>query len=77
MSDLMMNGLNLMLLGMGTVFVFLTLLVIGTFSMSRLVMMMPGAAEPDAQSSGRAPAREDLVEVAAVAAAVRAVHGRP
>ena len=31
MSNLMMNGLELMLLGMGTVFVFLTVLVIGHF----------------------------------------------
>ncbi|MDB2449060.1 OadG family protein [bacterium] len=75
MSNLMMNGFELMLLGMGTVFVFLTLLVIGTLAMSRLVMLAPGTPEPDSKRAGRGN-RDDLSEVAAVAAAVKAVHGR-
>ncbi|PTY37151.1 hypothetical protein BGP77_07735 [Saccharospirillum sp. MSK14-1] len=75
MSNLMMNGLELMLLGMGTVFVFLTVLVIGTFVMSRLIMLAPGNPEPESKRAGRS-GRDDLSEVAAVAAAVKAVHGR-
>lgn len=75
MSDLMMNGFELLLLGMGTVFVFLTVLVIGTTAMSRLIMLTPGNAEPEPKRSNRA-SRDDLSEIAAVAAAVKAVHGR-
>ncbi|WP_108126809.1 OadG family protein [Saccharospirillum mangrovi] len=75
MSDLMMSGFELMLLGMGTVFVFLTVLVIGTSAMSRLIMLVPGTPEPEPKRSNRAN-RDDLSEVAAVAAAVKAVHGR-
>ena len=36
-ADLLQQGLNLMLFGMGTVFVFLALLVIGTTLMSSIV----------------------------------------
>lgn len=76
MSELMQDGLQLMLLGMGTVFVFLTVLVIGTTIMSRIVMRMPDVPESDTHRRGRSSSRDDLAEVAAVAAAVRAVHGR-
>jgi len=75
MTNLMMNGLELMLLGMGTVFVFLTGLVIGTLVMARLIMLAPGTPEPEPKRVGR-NGRDDLSEVAAVAAAVKAVHGR-
>lgn len=37
-SDLLGEGVQLMLAGMGAVFVFLTLLVLGTMLMSRLVL---------------------------------------
>lgn len=75
MSELIREGVNLMMMGMGTVFVFLTLLVIGTSIMSRIIMHMPGSSEPEgaSASNGRA-AREDLAEVAAVAAAVKKYH---
>lgn len=75
MSDLMLDGLELMLLGMGTVFVFLTLLVIGTTIMSRIVMRMPDAPDPEPKRRARSSDKDDLAEVAAVAAAVKAVHG--
>lgn len=76
MSQLMQDGLQLMLTGMGTVFVFLTLLVIGTSIMSRIVMRMPDAPEPDSKRKARPSSKDDLAEVAAVAAAVKAVHSR-
>ena len=38
-SDLLTAGFNLMLTGMGTVFSFLTLLVLATLAMSRLVAL--------------------------------------
>lgn len=74
MSELMLGGLNLMLLGMGTVFVFLTILVIGTTIMSRLIMRWHDAPEPEPKRGGRPKPKDDLSEVAAVAAAVKAVH---
>ena len=42
LPDLLVVGLELMLLGMGTVFVFLTLLVAATRTMSRLVRLLEG-----------------------------------
>lgn len=66
-GELFNDGLMLMLVGMGTVFAFLTLLVAATSLMSRLVgrfATVPAAATP--VDSGVDPA----AEVAAVAAAV-------
>ncbi len=60
-NDLIGEGLTLMLAGMGTVFVFLTTLVIVTTVMSRLIKRF----EPSAVS---ADATDD--EVAAISAAV-------
>ena len=67
MSSLLTSGLELMLVGMGTVFFFLTVLVGATTLMSRLVARI---APPIAS------AREDDVteeEVAAITAAI-ALH---
>ncbi|MCZ6502719.1 MAG: OadG family transporter subunit [Gammaproteobacteria bacterium] len=50
MSDLMSQGLNLALYGMGTVFFFLTLLVVATMLMSRLVPV--AEIEPSAGQEG-------------------------
>jgi len=52
-----------MLVGMGTVFVFLSLLVFCTVAMSRLVLAWQGVPEP-------APAADDAEVTAAIAAAV-------
>ena len=60
-DELMNEGLALMLAGMGTVFVFLTTLVIAMTLMSRLV----GKAATAAQTTG---ATDD--EIAAIAAAI-------
>lgn len=76
MSDLLQEGLNLMLMGMGTVFVFLTVLVIGTTLMSRLVGLTTSQSEIDSKARSQSIAREDLTELAAVAAAVKVIHER-
>lgn len=76
MSDLLREGLTLLMMGMGTVFVFLTVLVIGTTIMSRVVNRFFGLPEPEPTRKRRSPSAEDLSELAAVAAAVKAVHGR-
>jgi oxaloacetate decarboxylase gamma subunit len=60
-NDLINEGLTLMLAGMGTVFVFLTILVIVTTAMSRLIMRFSPAA-------GSTDPTDD--EVAAISAAV-------
>jgi oxaloacetate decarboxylase gamma subunit len=76
MSELLSEGLMLMLMGMGTVFVFLTVLVIGTTIMSRVITRFFGLPEPEPKRKKRTSSAEDLSELAAVAAAVKAVHGR-
>jgi len=65
-SDLLIQGMELMLVGMGTVFVFLTVLVAATKIMSRVVrpfVVVPGAQKASPE------------EVAVVAAAI-AQHRR-
>jgi oxaloacetate decarboxylase gamma subunit len=59
-DELLSQGIELMLAGMGVVFVFLTLLVAATTLMSRIVMRL--------QSPGMSPASED--EIAAITAAI-------
>ena len=60
-NELLQEGLVLMLAGMGTVFVFLTVLVIAMSVMSRFVMSLSSRTQPV----------EGDEEVAAVAAAIR------
>ena len=48
------QGVELMMYGMGTVFVFLVVLIFVTFFMSKIVQSMPEAASP--QVSAPAPA---------------------
>lgn len=66
-TELLWQGTELMLVGMGTVFAFLTLLVFCTASMSRLVVAWQGAPEPPA-------ARTDDTEVTAAIAAALSYH---
>ena len=62
-DDLINQGLTLMLAGMGTVFVFLTTLVIAMSIMSKIVMRLRPA-------ESAAPVTDD--EVAAIGAAITA-----
>ena len=65
-DDLLSQGLELMLAGMGVVFVFLTLLVGATTLMSRVVMRyQPASAPPD-----------DEEEIAAITAAIAHHRGK-
>ena len=66
-NQLLAQGVELMLVGMGTVFLFLTLLVIATTLMSRLVMHFQPAADEDCDSD----------EIAAIAAAIAAYREGP
>jgi len=65
-NSLINEGLTLMLVGMGTVFVFLTVLVGATTLMSRLVMRF---------TPGPAAGGDSDEEIAAIAAAI-AAHRR-
>ncbi|MCZ6617479.1 MAG: OadG family protein [Gammaproteobacteria bacterium] len=71
-TDLLVEGVQLMVAGMGAVFVFLTLLVLATSLMSQLVMrFQPVAAEPEVTADSEVSGSE----VAAIAAAI-AEHRR-
>jgi oxaloacetate decarboxylase (Na+ extruding) subunit gamma len=74
MSDIMWDGVSLMVMGMGSVFVFLALLVLGITIVSQILMRLPEVevvARPQSRTSD-----EEMAEVAAVAAAVKLVHQR-
>jgi oxaloacetate decarboxylase gamma subunit len=66
-SDLIGQGLELMLVGMGTVFVFLTVLVLATSGMSWLALRY---FPEEQQASGQAQSGVTLEEVAAITAAI-------
>jgi len=63
---LLEQGINLMILGMGTVFVFLTALVLATMLMSTVLVRLYGEDEPAVQ---HAEVSEEVV--AAVSATLR------
>lgn len=50
MSDLLFQGVELMIFGMGSVFVFLTLLVFSTMLMSKLIIRFAPEPEPESIS---------------------------
>ncbi len=69
---LISEGVNLMLLGMGTVFVFLTLLVIVTSIMSSLVQKY-GAVQPAVlKTPGAAGQLDEATLLAVISAAIHA-----
>ena len=68
MTALWQSSIELMLLGMGTVFVFLILLVIATTLMSAVINKLSPPAEPIT------PLNADDAEIAAAAAAAFARH---
>jgi oxaloacetate decarboxylase gamma subunit len=72
MSELMSDALNLMLVGMGFVFVFLTILVGVTSLMSKLVTKYAPAPEPkvSAAATSNSSASQDAQLLAVLSAAV-------
>jgi|TARA_Y100000310_G_scaffold345281_1_gene463376 oxaloacetate decarboxylase gamma subunit len=77
MSDLMTRGLELAMYGMGTVFIFLTLLVVVTALMSRIILASD-LATSDQGAEGASTLDQDRRLVAVITAAVqryRSEHG--
>ncbi len=71
MTDLMSEAINLMLVGMGFVFVFLTILVFATSFMSKMILKYSPAPEPQAPvASPVTPASNDAQLLAVLSAAV-------
>ena len=66
MSPLVSEGLNLALYGMGTVFVFLTVLVFATMLMSWLVLKTVPASQPEQSDTSNSK------KMAAITAAIHA-----
>ena len=74
-EDLLLSGINLMIIGMGIVFTFLLVLVFAMKGMSKLAMIMverQGAvdthsAQPVAAGQGQAGIRGDLIAVISAA----------
>ena len=78
MSSLMGSGLELKLIGMGTVFVFLTLLVFATSLMSSLVLKFaPAASAPSPALGGEDAAGPSAEEVAAITLALQKHRQQP
>ncbi len=78
-ADLLLEGVKLMVLGMGTVFMFLMLLVVAMTGMSRLARIL-GPEEtpvvPATQTATGSGPREDKELVAVISAAVRHYRAR-
>ncbi len=73
-SDLLLEGVELMLIGMGSVFTFLVILVIATTIMSRILgRFFPEAAPAPAAAAARpaAPAAVDAETIAVIGAAIK------
>jgi len=72
-SDLLMEGVNLMLLGMGMVFIFLAALVLAMIGISRLARALAGAEEAHGalipQPNSALPGMEKREELVAVISA--------
>lgn len=66
----MSEGLTLLVLGMGTVFVFLTLLVVVTTAMSSLVMKYQPIAATAAPTVKAATAPDERKRIAVITAAI-------
>ncbi len=70
-GDIVAQGIELMVYGMGTVLVFLTLLVFATTGMSRMVNRYFPEPIPAADTSGSADTAVDARLVAVISAAIQ------
>ncbi len=75
-ENIISQGLELMLFGMGTVIVFLTLLVICTSAMSALVNRYAPAPEAGGADAAAPPANADATLVAVISAAIHKHRSR-
>lgn len=75
MSDLLQQGLELMALGMGTVFGFLILLILCVILMSTIIRRYSQPEIP-VPAGGGGNKNAQLEQIAAVAAAAKAAHQR-
>ena len=71
-GELISEGINLMLLGMGTVFVFLTILVIVTSTMSTLVQKYGAVQSADLNDPGATGRLDEATLLAVITAAIHA-----
>ena len=70
-SDLLVNGVELMLLGMGIVFVFLFILVFTMYGMSRISLYFDTPEESQPEISPKAPQKpENTALIAVISAAI-------
>jgi len=69
MTPLIVAGLELMLIGMGTVFLFLTLLVIATTLMSRIISSIAPLDETNGEAG--APSAQEIAAISAAVAQYR------
>ena len=75
-SDLLKGGLELLLNGLGTVFIFLVTLIFSTKAMSAIASKFPGKEESAPKKPAVNSQADDLQKVAVAAAAVQAYKSR-
>ena len=73
-SDSLQYGVQLMLIGMGTVFVFLGLLVLSVFLVSRLTRTLEGTRPKRQSTTSPAQVEQDALEQELVAVISAAIH---
>ncbi len=69
-SDLLLQGVNLMFLGMGIVFTFLAILVVALTGMSRLAASLSGPEAPPTATAAAGAATDDSELIAVISAAI-------
>ena len=75
-SDLVQGGIELLLNGMGTVFVFLVVLIISTKAMSAIVSKFPDKEVVAPKKATTQVPSDELQQIAVAAAAVQAFRSR-
>jgi oxaloacetate decarboxylase gamma subunit len=74
MDELLSEGLSLMVYGMGFVIVFLTLLVIATSAMSRIVMRFEPVPVPKTASKAKTMSSNPADDAQLIAVMTAAIH---